>query len=274
MGIMTLSKLKQMYRRISAVVYSRPRLGKTTMLKEILKEGDLLFVMFYDRGLPDLLTWEEIKEWDVDTLLRATSDKSILDVRKNLTWFDKKIKECIEKGVEPWRIWFAIDTVTHLEKEFLTECRTIQLKGAGTDLVVSEDLQRDANVQFDYNVVQSWMQEVVSRSMALPCNVIFFALEKYDKEEKLYMPQLTGQNVSKVSGDVQLVARMIHHGKTGSKRVLICRSQPNCIAGARGGRTVLNENEPPSLIRIRNKLLGINVGVSDGSTSQVGEKVE
>jgi len=250
-----ISDLKKLYRRISVLLYGKTRIGKTTMLLDIIRNGEILFAISTDKGLMDAMTEAEWEKYDEN--VRVSLSKGIVELRKDLALMHKKIMKMVNGGVPPHEIWFIIDTLTHMQADLLTECRTIAVgKGSGNPTVGGTVL-RDAVQQVDYGILFAWMNEIVSGCMNLPCNVVFIALEKTDRDaEPRIQPALTGQSSAKVAGDVQVIAHLEHSGKKGRDRALRVHANGECVAGTRGDKNLFKEYIKPDLLEIRDTLIG------------------
>ena len=257
MAFIAVGDNKGLYERLTMLLYSAPRLGKTTALLQIPATGEILYVLSTDAGLRAALSGTAEEVTRINKNMRVTYATGLLDIRRDLSYLSQQIPVLISKGVKPWKIWVALDTVTHLQQHFLSETRTIQVgtKGATGNPQVGETYVRDATVQVDYGILNAWMNEIVNGIMRLPCNVVFIALEKSDDKKKTMYPALVGQSADKVAGDVDVIAYLIDNGKGG--RELKLKTDPRWLCGFRGKPGLLADTEGPDLLALRDKYLRI-----------------
>jgi hypothetical protein len=255
-GFQTLDKVVDEFDRVTILVYGPPRCGKTTMAVKVAESGDIVFVMAYDRGVRAAVERRD----KIGKKMRVAFPEGLLETRKLIVWLKKTIDGLVAKGHKASKIWTFVDTVTHAQSLFLTQSRSVQINVAGTVPKVGKEIVRDAITQADFNILHAWMNELVNGVLAIKGNVVFFALEKYDKKIKRTLPSLYGQNAGKVCGDVDVIARMevAEKGDKTAKdgRILWVAPNSEWEAGIRGaGQNAIGETCGPDLLGIRNKIL-------------------
>jgi hypothetical protein len=182
------------------------------------------------------------------------------EIRVDLAAMKERITKLAAK-VGGSKVWMVIDTVSHLQDMLLTESRKIDVNNPS--LKANERRQkdegdaylRDMGTRVDFMVNIGHMSEIASAALSMPCNVIFVALEKTDKDRKdrpVIAPRLAGQSYGKYLGDVDAILHM-DLGPGENQRVFHCTSSSDYEAGDRSGR--LQAVEQADLVEIRQKML-------------------
>ncbi len=252
MALKKLDQLKGMFNRMTMILYSPPRVGKTTALLKIPESGEWLYMLAADKGIRHAV--EHASKYK---RMMVSTGTGLLDVRNTIKDIDGRVRRAIEeRGRDPRKIWVAVDTITHLQMYLLNECRTVTVKkgGGGRGPRVSDSMVRDAVTQMDYGINLGWMTELVGSLLDIPCNVVFTALERKEDKTHVAYPALVGQSAQKVMGDCDVIARLTSD-ETGN-RSLICANSGTAQAGFRGDR--LEEVEPADLVHLRDKFLAVN----------------
>jgi len=246
MGYQEISSMS-LEKRLTMLVYGRSRVGKTTRILEVA-EKDLVWVLSTDNGLSAALR----QPGKYTGRLFVSTDKKLSDVRATLIGFRRDI-EARKETIPLQRMWVVIDTLTHLQTHFLNESRKVAVATKGVANPKVSDLYiRDATTQVDYGIVGSWITEVCEMVLAIPCNIVFICMEKY--EDKIATPQLVGSSVEYVKGLCDVISRLVV--SEDDSRVLICANNggPQEV-GFRGEPNLLEAVEPANFRHIRSKYL-------------------
>lgn len=172
-------------------LYGAPKVGKTrTVLDLVAKHRDFMVMISTDHGL----FWVRQEPQLFEKRLAVASPMKLKDLRSDLESGVMRVKQLLKKGVNPSRIWFVLDNVTHLQQRLLVEARKVKLRGAGAE--IADEMIREVATEFDWNVNLGHMSEVANILESVPCNVITIALEKEEREER----RSTGRIISAISG--------------------------------------------------------------------------
>lgn len=117
----------------------------------------------------------------------------------------------------------------------------------------NDRIKRDVATLVDFGILNGWTNEIIIKTVELPCNVVFVVTEKYDEKKKLFTLNMQGQSAGTLKDMCDIVARM--EMDTMGRRSLTTARQHNVDAGSRSNR--LAESEKTDLIKLRNKYLGI-----------------
>ena len=172
-------------------LYGSPKVGKTrTVLKLVEDHRDFMVMISTDNGL----FWVRQEPHLFEKRLAVASPTNLKELRADLESGVMRVKQLLRKKVNPSRIWFVIDNLTHLQQRLLVEARKVKLKGAGAE--IADEMIREVATEFDWNVNLGHMSEVASVLETVPCNVITIALEKEERDER----RATGKIISAISG--------------------------------------------------------------------------
>lgn len=241
----------QSYNRLSLLLYGRFRVGKTEAILRVCERGDVVFLLSIDKGIRSAFD----RVATLKKRLFVSYADTLLDLRNDIASVEDRIAKAKASGADLRRVWLVVDNITHMQQNFQTESRSINVKNT-TNPKVGTGIVRDAMVQLDYGVLNTWTNEIVMRLLRLPCNVVFVALERVDFDTKIAEPSLVGQSRDTIPGLCDVIARMVIGNDT-STRNLICGTQSSSETGARGAMGKLNEVELADLSHLRDKYLNM-----------------
>jgi len=246
-GIFT-REFKLEKRRLNVLIYGAPKVGKTRALLDLAKKdpgpGNFVILMTTDHG-----TLEVYRNPDLyKGRLVVAEIYSLTDMRRALEEGRLITRKLIKSGVEPRNIWAVIDTTTHLMIQLLTEARQISLKDPESD--AAREYVRDVTTQVDWGILLGLMSECANTLNSYPCNIVNVCLERESRTTKRPEPALSGQISARITGDADLILRMISEAKEGR------RFQTSVLDGAGDRSGALDEIEGTDLIAIRNKIFG------------------
>ena len=145
--------------------------------------------------------------------------------------YDERIPQLVSKGVDPSRIWVAIDTETHLQGKLLEEGQGVLIGGPTGKKVVDGEIKsdREFTAQIDWVVNAAIMSRIQDYLLDQPYNLILSMLEKADKTyENTYraMPAIQGASLQRVMGDLDVILHLTSaeggehtlHGRCSSTR--------------------------------------------------------
>lgn len=254
--------------RVVLLLYGEEKIGKTTTILNMVPKGNLLYLMSFDRGTMKIRL--DPKLYQNRTLL-AYPD-GLKDIRDELEVFRERVKKAVA-NVGADKVWVVLDTVTDMQDQLLSEARKmdvkqVSLKAAQKKDAGDDEFMRDMTTQLDYGINLAHMAETVNRVLGMPCNVIFVALERTDKENKnrpRIGPRLSGQSYGLVVGKADAILRMTIG--EGGARFFQCSPSSEFKAGDRSGN--LAAVEPADLPALRTKMLGLDK--ADPTPTQKGE---
>jgi hypothetical protein len=242
--------------RVVLMLYGRPKIGKTTAILNMVKDkGQFLYIMSMDKGT--MKVRQNPKSYQGKMVVAYPND--LREIRVDLSAMKERITKLVGK-VGSAKVWMVVDTVTHMQDILLTESRKIDVNNPSfknnerRQQDAGDAYLRDMGTRVDFMVNIGHMTEVGSAVLSMPCNVIFVALEKADKDRKdrpTMAPRLSGQSYGKYMGDVDAILRMDMAGE--NERIFQCMPTPDFEAGDRSGR--LQATEPADLVAIREKML-------------------
>ena len=245
--------------RLVFLIYSKPKVGKTTLLTKLLLEHEktAVFLISADKGTKKIqLEAEKYK----GRLAISYPDK-LKDFRESIAQLTVSVPKTVEKrGAE--NVWIFLDTLTAMQAKLMTEARTMDTrenkdkkfkKDEPAKAEADEIYIRDLVTRADFNINLTHMVEITNAILRFPCNIVFTALEKQGEDvnkNPYYMPAISGQSKEKIVGDAEVIARLVRG--SGENRSLICHSGEGWDAGDRTGR--LDHTEPADLLAIRKKI--------------------
>ena len=240
--------------RIVYLIFGKPKLGKTSLLLRMLKEHQDQTALLISADKGD--TQVRLDPGSYQGRLAISRPTTLREWRVCIHEATTRIENAVKKR-PPGTVWCVLDTTTHMQVQLLTESRKLSVMTAKSGKGRIEDgdeYTRDLITQVDYNVNLGHMAEITNSLMRLPCNLVFFALERTDTdafERKTSVPSLSGQSRDKVMGDADVIARLVKDD--GEARRLLVAPGSGWTAGDRTGR--LAAEEPADLWAMHQKIL-------------------
>lgn len=236
---------------LNILLFGRPKLGKTRAALDLVRhEGHYLILISCDKGARVHLH-REPKVFGGKVAL--SEPRGLVEIRKAVHEGAMKVRQLIKKGVEPGQIWIVVDTLTHMQFQFLQEARKIDQKDPTHEDRRDEDFARDFTTQVDWGINLTLMGEQADMLNTLPCNKIYIALEKTEKpkgQSEKPAPALSGQSMHRFTGDADAILHMVQDNDE--------RYFETDYAGGGGDRYGLLEGrEPSDLLGIYNKIFGV-----------------
>jgi hypothetical protein len=240
------------------MIYGVPGTGKTSAILNLIEQhpDQKVYYLSVDKGLTKLRDMNPAGfEAKYKGKMAWAYINGLRDMREALIELrDVKIKNLMTK-VSSDNIWCVIDTVSHLQSQLLAEARKLDVsKGnkKGGKIQDDDEYVRDLLTQVDYNVNLGHMVEITNAMLALPCNVVFLALEKNDTDRydrKIAVPALSGQSREKICGDTDVIARMVI--ENGERKFFV---QPGDGFYAKDRLGKLDPVEPPDFWALHQKI--------------------
>jgi hypothetical protein len=233
------------------LIFGRPKLGKTRAALDVVRtDGHFVILISCDKGARVHLHREPAV---FDGKVALAEPRGLVEIRHAIHEAAMKVRKLIKSGVEPGKIWIVVDTLTHMQFQFLQEARKIDQKDPTHEDRKDEDFARDFTTQVDWGINLTLMGEQADMINPLPCNKIYIALEKTDKpkgQAEKAVPALSGQSMHRFTGDADAILHMIQDGDN--------RVFQTTYAGGGGDRYgLLASHEPVDLIAIYNKIFGV-----------------
>jgi hypothetical protein len=236
--------------RLVFMVFGRPKIGKTRLALDLAKKGQYVMMISCDRGARFELH-RNSKDYQGHVALAEVS--GLAEFRKALGELKVNIGRLVKAGIPAGKIWVVVDTLTHMQAQLLQEARRIDQKNPGAVEKSREDFLRDFTTQVDWGINLTLMGEQSDAMLALPCNVVYIALEKTEKpkgQSEKPAPAMSGQSKERFLGDSDVI---LHMTRGNDKELQLETS----YAGGAGDRTgLLDPIEPPDLLAIYNKVYG------------------
>jgi hypothetical protein len=231
--------------RLSLLLFGVPKIGKTRVILNIVKQGDYVVLISTDHGTLEVYRNPTLYE----SRLGVAEVYGLSDMRDALRECKETVQKVIKAGIGANRVWACLDTVTHLQIMLLAEARKISLRNPDSK-DTRDEFVRDITTQADWGINLGLMSEVANMLNSYPCNIINVALERENRTTKRPEPSISGQSGDRFKGDADVLIRMVYEKGEGRKFLTSAHEG----AGDRSG--VLNEVEEPDLIAIRNKIFG------------------
>jgi hypothetical protein len=236
---------------INVLMFGLPKIGKTHAALDIIRNDPEAFMMLlsFDRGSRPLLHREpEI----FDGRVALAEPRGLVEIRQAIRETGMKVRKLIKEGVQPSKIWIVVDTLTHLQYQFLQEARKINQKDPTHENRRDEDFARDFTTQIDWGINLTLMGEQADDINTLPANKLYIALEKTDKpkgQPERSVPAVSGQSKERFTGDADVILHLIQDS---GERCFVTEFTSG--GGDRYSR--LSPKEPADLIHIHNKIFG------------------
>jgi hypothetical protein len=235
--------------RVYLLVHSEPKVGKTHMVLDLVREhGDFVVLFSFDEGTFEVRKSPEVFEGKL-AIAKPTSLKQLRDDMHEGAVF---IERLVKAGIPRWRIWAVIDTVTHMQNRLMTEARQINVKNPDAR-DIRRDFVRDATTEVDFNINLAHMSEVANYLSSLPCNVVVNSLSKEEYVERKktgkVLPAITGQSALRFTGDADAILYL--NRNDAGERWLECDAE---TGGDRSG--MLSKREPANLKTVAIKMIG------------------
>lgn len=243
---------KQGQATTNLLIFGRPKIGKThAILDTVRKRGDFVILISCDKGARTLLH----REPDVfQGKVALAEPRGLVEIRKTVNEAAIKVRTLIKKGVEPGKIWIVVDTLTHMQFQFLQEARKIDQKDPTHEDRKAEDFARDFTTQVDWGINLTLMGEQADALGTLPCNKVYICLEKTDKpkgQPEKAVPALSGQSLHRFTGDAEAILHMVQENGE--------RYFDSSYDGGGGDRSsTLSAREPADLLHVYNKIFGVS----------------
>lgn len=226
---------------LNILLYGR-RVGKTRAVLRIAEAGDYVFLASTDHGAVEgYVNRDKYKRhvriyeiYNFEDMLRALKDAK------------KTIHEKLE-DVPLSKVWFVLDTVTHLQLQLLTEARKAAVGSPGGGVTI-EDYVRNVAEYAASDTNFALMSECADLMAALPCNGISVCLEKNESVFNPPAPALNGNAAYRWLGDAHVILRMI---ETKEGRFFLT-SAPE---GGGDRFNILSEREKADLGNVQKKIM-------------------
>jgi hypothetical protein len=241
---------------LQALMYGRPKVGKTRCALDVVRKGHYMVLLSFDRGArPHLMREPQVFNGKV----ALAEPGGLVETREAVNEAGEKVRKLVKAGIPSGKIWVVVDTITHLQMRLMQEARKIdQAKPAHEDRE-SEDFLRDYQTQIDWGINLTLMGEQASRLTSYGCNLVYIALEKSERpknQPEKSAPSLSGQSKDRFTGDVDVILHMTQDDNGN-------RYFETNYSGGGGDRTgELAPREPADLIHILNKCSGLKVSPS------------
>ena len=233
-------------RRLSALLFGVPKVGKTRIILDLIKlYGNYVCMLSTDHGTLEVYRNPTLYKGK----LVVAEIYTLNDMRNALVQGKEIVKKLIKAGINPRDIWTVIDTMTHLQIMLLGEARKVSLKAPQSSDDDRDEYMRDMTTQADWGINLGLMSEVCNMLNSYPCNIVTIGLEKEDRTTHRPSPAISGQSRERVMGDADLILRLTAETEGRKFHTSVLNG-----AGDRSG--VLDETEEPDLIKIRNKIFG------------------
>jgi hypothetical protein len=232
------------------LIFGRPKIGKTHAILDLVREGHFVILISCDKGARILLH-RDAETFDGKVALAEPG--GLVSIRKSVAEAAIKVRKLIKAGVPPGKIWLVVDTLTHMQFQFLQEARKIDQKDPSHEDRTAEDFARDFTTQVDWGINLTLMGEQADAINTLPCNKIYIALEKTDKpkgQPEKAVPALSGQSMHRFMGDADAILHMVQSSGD--------RYFETDYEGGGGDRySILDKREPASVLGIYNKIFNV-----------------
>lgn len=238
--------------RAYLLIHSEPKVGKTHMVLDLIKNhGDYVVMFSFDEGTFEVR--QEPEQYEGKLMIAKPTTLRML--RDDMHEGAIAVERLVKAGIPRWRIWAVVDTITHMQNRLMTEARMINVKNPDAR-DVRRDFVRDAVTEVDFNINLVHMSEVANYVSSLPCNVVVNALsrEEYVERKKTgrVLPAITGQSSNRFTGDADAILYLNRDDE--GNRWMECTSE---TGGDRSG--MLNRKEPADLHALVRKMLGRSV---------------
>jgi hypothetical protein len=237
---------------INVLMFGQPKIGKTHAALDIIRKDPDSFMMLVslDKGSRPLLHREpEVFGGRV----ALAEPKGLVEIRMAVRETGVKVRKLIKAGIEPSKIWIVVDTLTHLQYQFLQEARKIDQKDPTHEDRSAEDFVRDFTQQIDWGINLTLMGEQADDLNMLPANKLYIALEKSitpKNQPERCVPAVSGQSKERFTGDADAILHLVMDKGE--------RSFVTSFADGGGDRySRLGEREPVDLLHIHNKIFGV-----------------
>jgi hypothetical protein len=178
-----------------------------------------------------------------------------------------KVRKLIKAGIEPSKIWVVVDTLTHLQYQFLQEARKIDQKDPSHSDRSKEDFVRDFTQQIDWGINLTLMGELADDLNMLPANKLYIALEKSitpKNQPERCVPAISGQSKERFTGDADAILHLVMDGNE--------RSLQTGFADGGGDRySRLAAQEPVDLTHIHDKIFGVEASAEAAEAAEAQE---
>jgi len=249
--------------RSTIFVYGQGGVGKTSLLFDLAgrpERRDFVFILSTDHGTIRASREAKASPEKYKGRLAIAHPTNLDEFRKAMTEVEEKVATLRKHNIDSSNIWVAVDTLTHLQQNLMQECHAMRVaheevkerRGKKTERAPIE-LEYMAKVDYGLNLAQ--MTQVAHRMFALQANIVYIALEKTEwdrNENKIAVPSMSGQSVTRFIGDCNVVARMEIVEADGTRR-LQCQKTSSVEAKDRLG--LLEKYEPADLVALRDRLL-------------------
>lgn len=258
-------------KRIYALVYGDPKIGKTHMVLDLVrKHGDYVVLFSLDKGTIAV-------RQDPETFkgkLAIAYPSGLREMRSDMVEATTVISK-LAKAVPRSKIWVVVDTATHLQMKLLAEARKINVLNPDSRDPRSEYV-RDAVVEADWNVNLAHMNEVADFLVDAKCNVVVTAHAKQEsvdrKKTGRMVPALSGQSYSRFVGDADAILHLTQNKE--GKRYLEAMTGDG-LGGDRTGN--LSRIEEPDLKVLQERMIGVppqSAALTSGEAKALPEKGE
>jgi hypothetical protein len=234
--------------RVYLHIFGAPKIGKTfSILNLVLDERDVVLLVSADRGWQSRVA-QNRKEFSGGRF-HVVEVERLMDLREAMKAMRFKADRAIKK-IEPRRVWFVFDTITHIQTMLMQEARRVNIKNPSTQ-DRRDEYVRDATTEVDYMVNLGHMGEIATALLGMPCNVIAVSLEKEEsiarQKTGRMVPHISGQSSARFLGDADAILQVVCTDDGGRQFI---------VTGDRSGQ--LDEVEPTDLAAIREKMLSRN----------------
>lgn len=265
MKIMSQFEDQPLAERVYLHIFGVPKIGKTvSILDLVLRDRDVVLMVSADRGWQSRVA-QNRKAFSGGRFHVAEVD-TLMDLREALKIMRMKVGKAV-KAVEPRRVWFVFDTITHIQTMLMQEARRINIKNPVTE-DRRDEYVRDATTEVDYMVNLGHMGEIATALIGMPCNVIAVSLEKEESIKRtktgVMVPSISGQSGARFLGDADAILRVVK-SDDGDDRVFE-------VSGDRSGQ--LDKIEPTNLAKLREKMLCRNQPEAEKTAAASGDETE
>jgi hypothetical protein len=193
------------------LMFGQPKIGKTHAALDIVRKDPESFIMLlsFDKGSRPLLHREpEVFSGKV----ALAEPKGLKEIRRAIYETGMKVRKLIKAGVQPSKIWIVVDTITHLQYQFMQEARRINQSDPTSQDRKTEDFARDFTTQIDWGINLTLMGEQADDINMLPANKLYIALEKTiqpKNQPERCVPAVSGQSKERFTGDADAIIHLV-----------------------------------------------------------------
>lgn len=245
-------------------IYGGPKVGKTTAILDLARNGQIVIVFSIDRGLKRVqMNRKDFQGKLFPVYIMPTDAEEEADKREGRAFsFTRYLYKSIyqvkeqflpmlaRKGVSLERIWMVIDTYTHLQAQLLHDGSEAQIEkaqvvrplnvkkdGKQQESAENEEQQRvysELTNQPEWGANLSVLTKVMEYLYDAGCNIVLLALEKEQKTEGRQSkmgPAVQGASYSRFVGDVDILLHL--EAQSDGRRFLHAKPSPKREAGDR-----------------------------------------